>query len=428
MKLNYDLLENFGGLTRQGASGRMRPPVDVQKQILNLRDGAVELISERELEAKLERSAREKKPLRIKYGADPSAAGLHLGHTVPLRKLRQFQDFGHTVVFIIGDFTARIGDPSFQSETRKMLTREEVLQNAGTYQKQVFRILDPKRTETRFNSEWLEKLDAAQFLELTSKYTVARLLERDDFQKRYRAGESIALVEFLYPLLQGYDSVAVKADVEIGGTDQKFNLLVGRELQREWNQEPQAVLTLPLIEGTDGRQKMSKSLANHIALTDSPKEMYGKLMSIPDELMERYFRYVAPMKSEDMEKAVKDLASGTLHPRQAKARLAFEVVKGYHSEKAAREASEEFDRIFKGKGLPDEIDSVRVKSKEMDLAGLLKEVRLVSSKMEARRLIQQGGVKLDSEKVTDANFKVRLEKPVLVQCGKRKFVRVFFGV
>lgn len=403
--------------------------MDVQKQISTLKAGAVELLSERELEAKLVRSSREKKPLRIKYGADPSAPDLHLGHTVPLRKLAQFQDFGHTVVFIIGDFTARIGDPSQQSQTRKMLSREEVLENAETYQKQVFRILDPKKTETRFNSEWLEKLDAAQFLELTSKTTVARLLERDDFQKRYRAGAPIALVEFLYPLLQGYDSVVVKADLEIGGTDQKFNLLVGRELQREWGQEPQIVLTLPLIEGTDGVQKMSKSLGNHIALTDSPKEMYGKLMSIPDALMERYFRCVAPMKSEEMEKAVNDLASGTLHPRQAKARLAFEVVKGYHSEKAAREAGEEFDRIFKGKGgLPDEIDSVRVKSKEMDLASLLKEVNLVPSKLEARRLIQQGGVKINSEKVTDFNLKVRLEKPVLLQCGKRKFVRVFFGM
>lgn len=401
--------------------------MDVQKQITTIRTGTVELISEAELETKLVRAAREKRPLRIKYGADPSAPDLHLGHTVPLRKLRQFQEFGHTIVFIIGDFTAQIGDPSQQVQTRKMLSRDEVARNAESYQKQVFRILDPKKTETRYNSEWLEKLDAACFLELTSKYTVARLLERDDFQKRYRAGESIALVEFLYPLLQGYDSVIVKADVEIGGTDQKFNLLVGRELQREWKMEPQVVLTLPLIEGTDGVQKMSKSLGNHIALNDSPKEMFGKLMSIPDALMERYFRYVAPMKMEDVEKAVKDLASGALHPRQAKARLAFEVVKGYHSEKAAREASEEFDRIFKGKGLPDEIETVHLKSKEMDLASLLREANLVSSKMEARRLVEQGGVKVDSEKITDINFKVRLAKSVLVQCGKRRFVRVQGG-
>ncbi len=402
----------------------MRPPVDVQEQISLLRDGAVELISERELQAKLEKSAREKKPLRIKYGADPSAPDLHLGHTVPLRKLRQFQELGALVVFIVGDFTARIGDPSQQTATRKMLTKEEVLKNAETYQKQVFRILDPKKTETRFNSEWLEKMKPADFLSLTAKYTVARLLERDDFEKRFRAAEPIALVEFLYPLLQGYDSVVVKADVEIGGTDQKFNLLVGRELQREWKMEPQVVLTLPLIEGTDGRQKMSKSLGNHIALTDPPKEMYGKLMSIPDALMERYFRYVAPIPAEKAEEWVQQLNSGKLHPREAKARLAFGIVKEYHSARAAEEAARQFDKVFKEKGAPEEIETLSVKAREMAILDLLKEANLVSSKMEARRLISQGGIRLDSRKVTDEHEKVCLGKPVLIQCGKRKFVRV----
>lgn len=398
--------------------------MNVKEQLEKIRAGAVDLITEKELEAKLTRSHKEKKPLRIKYGADPSAPDLHLGHTVPLRKLRAFQELGHQVVFIIGDFTARIGDPSERGETRKMLSRDQVRKNAETYQKQVFRILDPAKTEVRYNSEWLESLEASHLLDLTSKYTVARLLERDDFQKRYRANEPIALVEFLYPLFQGYDSVMVRADLEIGGTDQKFNLLVGRELQREWKCEPQVVLTLPLIEGTDGVQKMSKSLGNHIALQDSPKEMYGKLMSLPDRLMERYYRYAAPMEPEEAEKILQDLAQASLHPREAKARLAFEIVEEYHSPKEAQEAAREFDRVFKEKGQPEEIETVRLKEKEMDLLNLLKESGLVPSKMEARRLLLQGAVKLDSKKIEDGNFKVDLTRPVLLQCGKRKFLRV----
>lgn len=405
---------------------------EIEKQLSVLRAGAVDLISEKELETKLARSIKEKKPLRIKYGADPSAPDLHLGHTVPLRKLRQFQELGHTVVFIIGDFTARIGDPSHRSETRKMLTRAEVLQNAKTYQEQVFQILDPKKTEVRYNSEWLENMEASHFLDLTSKYTVARLLERDDFEKRYRSGQPIALVEFLYPLLQGYDSVIVRSDVEIGGTDQKFNLLVGRELQREWKAEPQVVLTLPLIEGTDGTQKMSKSTGNHIALRDTPKEMFGKIMSIPDALMERYYRYVAPMEPEEVEKILgRGDPSGRpyleSHPRDAKAKLAYEIVKTYHSEKAAADAQKEFDHLFKEKGLPDEIETIKLVAKEMDIVSLLKESGLVPSKMEARRLIAQGGVKLDSQKVEDERLIVHLEKPVLVQCGKRRFARITQG-
>ncbi len=396
----------------------------VQEQLEKIRAGAVELITEKELEAKLVRSLKEKRPLRIKYGADPSAPDLHLGHTVPLRKLREFQELGHQVVFIIGDFTARIGDPSERTETRKMLSRDAIQRNAETYQKQVFRILDPDKTEVRYNSEWLENLEAAHFLDLTSKYTVARLLERDDFQKRYRAGQPIAVVEFLYPLLQGYDSVMVRADVEIGGTDQKFNLLVGRDLQREWKCEPQVVLTLPLIEGTDGVQKMSKSFGNHIALRDSPKEMYGKLMSLPDSLMECYYRYAAPLEPKEVEKILRNLQSGELHPRAAKAGLAFEIVKEYHSLKEAEEAAREFDRVFKEKGMPEEIETIRLKAKEMDIVNLLKEAGLVPSKMEARRLISQGGVKLDSRKVSDKHLRVRLGKPVLIQCGKRKFVRI----
>lgn len=392
----------------------------VQEQIQKIRSGAVELITEKELEAKLAK----KKPLRIKYGADPSAPDLHLGHTVPLRKLRQFQELGHQIVFIIGDFTARIGDPSGRSETRPMLSVAEVKKNAQTYQEQVFRILDPDQTEVRYNSEWLDGMDAAHILDLTSKYTVARLLERDDFEKRYRAGQPIALVEFLYPLMQGYDSVIVRSDLEIGGTDQKFNLLVGRELQREWKCEAQIVLTLPLIEGTDGIQKMSKSFGNHIALKDPPKEMYGKIMSLPDALMERYYRYVSPLDPAEVDAIIKKLGCGQLHPREAKARLAFEIVKEYHSERLAQEASGEFNRVFKEKGLPDEIETIHLKVQEIDILTLLKEAGLVPSKMEARRLVSQGGVKLDSEKVSDEHLVVDLKKPVLVQCGKRRFIRV----
>ncbi len=398
--------------------------MDVQNQIRQISTGAVDLITEKELEAKLARSLKENKPLRIKYGADPSAPDLHLGHTVPLRKLREFQKLGHLVVFIIGDFTARIGDPSGRSETRPMLTPAEVRANALSYQEQVFRILDPEQTEVHYNSEWLDSMGAAHFLDLTSKYTVARLLERDDFEKRYRSGQPIALVEFLYPLLQGYDSVVIRSDVEVGGTDQKFNLLVGRELQREWKCEPQNVLTLPLIEGTDGVQKMSKSLGNHIALKDPAKDMYGKIMSIPDALMERYFRYVCPIELSEAESILKQLASGGLHPRSAKARLAYEIVREYHSQKEAQEAALEFDRVFKEKGVPDEIEIISLKAKEMNIMDLLKDTGLVPSKMEARRLISQGGVRINSEKVSDEQFVVHLEKEVLIQCGKRRFLKV----
>ena len=395
-------------------------PISIHEQIQKIRQGAVDLITEQELEAKLAKG----KPLRIKYGADPSAPDLHLGHTVPLRKLRQFQELGHWVIFIIGDFTARIGDPSGRSETRPMLSAAEVKRNAETYQKQVFRMLDPKKTEVHYNSEWLDGMGASHFLDLTSKYTVARLLERDDFEKRFRGCQPIALVELLYPLLQGYDSVIIRSDLEIGGTDQKFNLLVGRELQREWLAEPQVVLTLPLIEGTDGVQKMSKSLANHIALQDSPKEMYGKVMSLPDGLMERYYRYVTPLDLKEIEGILSKLKSGELHPRAAKARLAFEIVQEYHSEKEAERAALEFDRVFKEKAPPREIETVRIKEKQLNILTLLKETGLVPSKMEARRLISQGGVQLDSKKVDDEALVVDLTKPTIIRCGKRKFVKV----
>jgi tyrosyl-tRNA synthetase len=396
----------------------------VAEQLEVFKENLVELISERELVTKLEASLKEKRPLRIKYGADPSAPDLHLGHTVPLRKLRRLQDLGHTVVFIIGDFTARIGDPSGKSETRPMLTEEQVQANAKTYQEQVFRILDKKKTEVRYNSEWLGTMSSADFLKLTAQYTVARILERDDFSKRYKAGEPIAVVELLYPLMQGHDSVEIQSDIEIGGTDQKFNLLVGRELQKTDGQEPQVVMTLPLIEGLDGVQKMSKSLGNHIALKDTPREMFGKVMSIPDALMERYYRFAAGLSSQESEAILGRLKAGELHPRDAKAQLAARIVSLFHSEAEGEQARKEFDEIFKNKGMPDEIPTVKIGQKTIDIVSLLVEAKMVASKNEARRLMEQGGVKIGHEKITDPKSVITIGEPFVLQCGKRKFVKI----
>ena len=400
----------------------------VKEQLEVFKDNLVELISERELVAKLEASLKEKRPLRIKYGADPSAPDLHLGHTVPLRKLRSLQDLGHTVVFIIGDFTARIGDPSGRSETRPQLTQEQVEANAKTYQEQVFRILDKKKTEVRYNSEWLGALRPEDFLKLTAQYTVARILERDDFSKRYKAGEPISVVELLYPLMQGHDSVEIESDIEIGGTDQKFNLLVGRELQKTDGQEPQVVMTLPLIEGLDGVQKMSKSLGNHIALKDSPREMFGKVMSIPDAMMERYYRYAAALPSQQVAEILALLKSGALHPRDAKAQLGERIVSLFHSEEEGKNARAEFDEIFKNKGMPDEVPTVKIGQKTIDIVSLLVEAKLVTSKSEARRLMEQGGVKIGHEKITDPKSIITIGAPFVLQCGKRKFVKIQSGM
>jgi len=396
----------------------------VAEQLEVFKENLVELISERELTAKLEASIKKNRPLRIKYGADPSAPDLHLGHTVPLRKLRSLQDLGHTVVFIIGDFTARIGDPSGKSETRPMLSEEQVQANAKTYQEQVFRILDKKKTEVRYNSEWLGAMRPEDFLKLTAQYTVARILERDDFSKRYKAGDPISVVELLYPLMQGHDSVVIASDIEIGGTDQKFNLLVGRELQKTDGQEPQVVMTLPLIEGLDGVQKMSKSLGNHIALKDSPREMFGKVMSIPDTMMERYYRYAAAFSPKEVEPVLTALKNGELHPREAKARLAQRIVSLFHSDEAGVSAREEFDEIFKNKGMPDEIPTVKIAQKTIDIVSLLVEAKLVTSKSEARRLMEQGGVKIGHEKITDPKSVITIGAPFVLQCGKRKFSKI----
>lgn len=396
----------------------------VQEQLQIFRENIVDLISEKELAAKIETSIQKKNPLRIKYGADPSTPDLHLGHTVPLRKLRQLQDLGHLVVFIIGDFTALVGDPSGKSETRPMLSEEEVRQNAKTYQEQVFRILDKKKTEVRYNSEWLGAMRSSDFLKLTAQYTVARILERDDFSKRYKSGQPIALVEFLYPLLQGHDSVVVNADIEIGGTDQMFNLLVGRELQKTDGQEPQVVMTLPLIEGTDGIQKMSKSLGNHIALKDTPREMFGKVMSLSDVMMERYYRYVSAIPAREIDSILQGIKAGELHPREMKAQLAERIVSLFYSVEIARKARQEFDEIFKNKGVPDEIPTVKILQKTIDVVSLLMEAKLVASKSEARRLIDQGGVKIGHQKISDPKAVLTLGDPFILQCGKRKFVKI----
>jgi tyrosyl-tRNA synthetase len=415
-------MKSVAGGSIRCVRGKMFP--SVKEQISVFKENLVELISERELEAKLTESLQKNRPLRIKYGADPSAPDLHLGHTVPLRKLRQLQDLGHQVVFIIGDFTAQIGDPSGRSETRKMLSPEDVARNAKTYQDQVFQILDKKKTEVRYNSEWLAKMMPGDFLRLTGQYTVARLIERDDFSKRYKAGDPIALVEFLYPLMQGHDSVVVRSDVELGGTDQKFNLLVGRELQKTDGQAPQVVMTLPIIEGTDGVQKMSKSLNNHIALKDSPREMFGKVMSISDPMMERFYRYVSAIPVKEVEAIIQGLKTGQLHPREMKASLAERIVALFHGAENGKRAREEFDEIFKKKGLPDQIPTVKFLKSEMDIVSILVEAGLVASKGEARRLIEQGGVKVDQVKVTDVKQVIKLDHELIVQCGKRKFVKI----
>jgi tyrosyl-tRNA synthetase len=375
-----------------------------------IKRGTVEIISEDELKKKLAGG----KPLRVKLGVDPTAPDLHLGHTVLLSKLRTFQDLGHTIVFIIGDFTARIGDPSGRSETRPMMTEENIMKNAKTYQDQVFKVLDKSKTEVVFNSHWLYPLGLEGLLSLAGKYTVARMLERDDFEKRYKGGTPISIVEFLYPLLQAYDSVAVRSDVELGGNDQKFNLLVGREIQQDFGQCPQVVITMPLLEGTDGVRKMSKSYGNYIALNDKPEDMFGKIMSISDELMYKYYELLT---SHDL------AAVRAQHPRQAKAALAEELVAKYHGPEAGQKARDAFDRIFTQKNLPETIEEYVSDKKEVKLADLLAAAGLVSSKNEARRLIEQGGVRIDGEKITE-DKPIDLAKEITIQAGKRKFKKI----
>ncbi len=374
----------------------------------------VDLISRDELSAKL----REGRPLRIKYGADPSAPDLHLGHVVGLNKLREFQDAGHTVVFIIGDFTAMIGDPSGRSQTRKPLSREQVRANAETYQRQVFQVLDPGCTEMRFNSEWLAPMGFEAVVRLAAHVTVAQMLAREDFSKRYAENAPISLVEFLYPLIQAYDSVMVKADVELGGTDQLFNLLLGRELQKLHGQPPQVVMTLPLLEGLDGVQKMSKSLNNYIGVAEAPQEMFGKIMSISDDLMWRYYELIVCADDQQLTEVRAE------HPRAAKDRLAQAIVARFHGAEAAAAASAEFSRVFSQSQIPTDIPVVSIAEPELPLAALLVRCGLAASNGEARRLIEQGAVRIDGERMTDPRAPVAIRPGMVVRAGKRGFARV----
>lgn len=396
-----------------------------QEQFRILSDGVAEILPEEDFLAKLERSVQTQTPLRVKVGCDPSRPDLHIGHAVVLEKLRQFQELGHTVIFIIGDFTAMIGDPSGRSKTRPALTFDETRANGQTYLEQVGILLDVSRAEIRYNSEWLGTMSFADVIRLAAQVTVSQMLERDDFHERFNREQPIALHEFLYPLAQGMDSVVVRADVEIGGTDQRFNFLLARELQKHAGQEPQAIVLMPLLEGTDGTHKMSKSLDNYIALLDSPRQMFGKTMSIPDELIVRYYRYATFATAEQAQVMEQQLREGTLHPRDAKAMVAERLVARYHGQQAARHAREEFDRMFRQKQLPDQIETVALAiATPAPIVEVLVASGLAPSKSEARRLIAGGGVYVDGQRISDQHWLLKGDKEFVLKVGKRRFLRV----
>jgi len=386
-----------------------------------IKRGSDEILLEAELIEKLKKG----KPLRIKAGFDPTAPDLHLGHTVLINKLRQFQDLGHEVVFLIGDFTGMIGDPTGKSATRPPLTREDVIENAKSYEQQVFKILDPKKTKVMFNSSWMNKMSPAELIQLAGKHTVARMLKRDDFSKRYKSGQAIAVHEVLYPLIQGYDSVEMKSDVELGGTDQKFNLLVGRELQKHYGLEPQIVLTMPILEGLDGVQKMSKSLNNYIGISDSPDEMFGKIMSISDELMWRYFELLSFRPMEEIEDFRKQIEAGT-NPRDIKFLLGEEIVARFHSEAEATQSRDNFIARFQKGAMPDEMPEVELEgiAGKLAIANLLKEAGLTQSTSESLRMLKQGAVKMDGEKLDDKSLEIASGAQHVFQVGKRRFAKV----
>lgn len=398
--------------------------MDISRQLERITARTVDLHSFSELKARLEKAAAEGRPLRIKMGADPSAPDLHLGHCVAMNKLREFQECGHTVVFIIGDFTGMIGDPSGKSVTRPQLSREQVLENARSYQEQVFKILDPAQTEIHFNSEWFGPMTFEKVIRLSAHVTVAQLLARDDFAKRYAAKQPISLVEFLYPLVQAYDSVMVRADVELGGTDQLFNLLLGREIQRALGQDPQIVMTLPLLEGLDGVHKMSKSLGNYIAVNDTPNDMFGKTMSVSDDLMWRYFSLVLCMDDGEIAVLKADVASGKRHPREVKDLLGRRIIEKFYGTVEADAASAEFARIFSQNQLPTDIPEVAVAAGEIGLLNLMVAAKLAASTSEARRLVQAGAVKIDDEKVVDVRAQVAVRDGMILRSGKRGFAKV----
>ena len=395
---------------------------DVQDALALITRGAEEVLVREELEARL----KEGRVLRVKAGFDPTAPDLHLGHTVLLNKLRQFQDLGHECIFLIGDFTGMIGDPTGKSATRKPLSRDEVIENARTYEQQIYKILDPEKTLVMFNSSWMSEMSAADLIQLAAKHTVARMLERDDFHKRYTTGQPIAIHEFLYPLVQGYDSVALRADVELGGTDQKFNLLVGRELQRHYEQSPQVVITMPILEGLDGVQKMSKSLANYIGINEPADEMFGKIMSISDELMWRYFELLSFRPMAEIERLRREVAEQAINPRDVKFQLAEEIVARFHDQSTARAAHERFVARFQKGALPEDMPAVvlRVPAEGLPIARLLKEAGLTGSTSEAMRMIRQGAVRIDGERVTDEKLLLAPGAEHVCQVGKRRFARV----
>ena len=404
--------------------GKFKP---VEEQLALLRKGAAEVIREDELKAKLEKSMATGKPLRVYLGVDPTAPDIHLGHTVVLRKLKHFQDMGHTAIFLIGDFSAMIGDPTGQSETRPPLTREQVDANAKTYLAQVYKILDPTKTEVRYNSEWLGKMSSYDTVRLCGHYRLARMLEREDFRSRLEKNLPISVHELLYPLLTAYDAVALESDVEIGATEQKFNLLVHRDIQREYGQPSEVALTMPILVGLDGERKMSKSLGNYVGITEAPGEMFGKLMSISDELMWSYYELLTDFASPVIVRLQEEVRTGVLHPKKAKMQLAHNIVAGFHGEEAARKAGEEFDRVFSGRQAPEEAPRhTLARGPAKKLSVLLVELKLATSRSEAERLMKQGGVEIDGKRVDDVKHEIDLSKPgeFLLRAGKKKFLRI----
>ncbi len=396
----------------------------INEQMDVIKRGTVEVLPEDELVKKLERSLKTNKPLIIKQGFDPTAPDIHLGHTVGIRKLRHFQELGHQVVVIIGDYTAMVGDPSEKNTTRPRLTHEEVMEHAKTYQEQFFKILDKEKTIIRYNGEWFAKLNFAEIMELASKFTVARMLERDDFAKRYAAQQPISIHEFFYPLMQGYDSVMIEADVELGATEQKFNLVIGRNIQREYGQEPQVILTLPVLEGLDGKQRMSKSIGNYIGIDEPPKEIYGKAMSIPDDLIYRYFELVTDVDQTELNEIHKQLQDPSVNPRDVKKYLSRTLVRMYYDQDAARQAEKEFENIFVKKDLPDEIPEIPVTENKIRISDLLVQTNTAESKGQARRLIQGGAVSIDGDKINDPFYEVEIRNGQILKVGKRKFVKL----
>lgn len=393
---------------------------DIDRHLEVIKRGAVEVLPEEELRSKLERG----RPMRVKAGFDPTAPDLHLGHTVLIQKMKQFQELGHEVIFLIGDFTGMIGDPSGKSETRRQLTRDEVLRNAETYKAQIFKILDAERTIVEFNHRWMEKLDAAGMIELTAKYTVARMLEREDFKQRYQKQQPISIHEFLYPLMQGYDSVILEADVELGGTDQRFNLLMGRELQREYGQEPQVILTMPLLEGTDGVQKMSKSLGNYIGINDLPEDIFGKVMSVSDALMFRYYELLSDCSLAEIESLRAQVENGSRHPMEVKKALAEELVARFHGAAAAQSARDYFEIRHQKKSVPKGIRKQFSAPQPIWICRLLVDLEFAKSSAEARRLVSQGAVRVDGKIINDVNFEFAGNAHTVLEVGKNRIAQV----